>query len=67
MLADEPAEAAAERQPGDAGRRDDAARAGEAVQLRLAVLLAPRRAALRTCGARARIDVDAFIRLVREV
>ena len=52
----QPAEAAAERQAGDAGARDDAAGGGEAVQLRLAVELASRaprrrRMAMRVAGS----------------
>ena len=54
----QPAEPAAKRQSADARRRDDAAGAGEAVDLRLAVVLTPRSAALRARRPRRRIDVD---------
>ena len=60
MLAHEPAEAAAERQAGDAGRGDHAAGGGQAVQLGLAVEPVPGDAALRPGGARLRVDVDAL-------
>ncbi len=46
VLARDPAEAAAERQPGDPGRRVDARRHGEPVELRLAVDIAERRAGI---------------------
>ena len=52
VLAHQPADAAAERQPGDAGPRDDAARHGEAVQVGLAVDVAQGGAALDAHGAR---------------
>jgi hypothetical protein len=51
VLAREPADAAAERQPGDPGVRDLAAGDGEAVRLRLAVEVAPERACLRVVMA----------------
>jgi len=44
-LAHRPADAAAEREAGDAGRRDEAARRGEPVRLRLVVDVGPRCAA----------------------
>ena len=56
----QPAEPAAQRQPGDAGRRDDAAGDGEAVELRLAVQLAPAHARLHARRTGGRVDVDAL-------
>ena len=56
VLAHQPAEPAAERQPGDAGGGYHAARAGEPVELRLAVVVAPRRPALSDRPARPAID-----------
>ena len=58
VLRHQPAQAAAQRQPGDAGRRDRAARDGEPVGRSLAIQLAPQHAALRAHGTRARVDVD---------
>ena len=60
VFAEQPPKSATERQSADAGGRDDAAGAREAVQLRLAVVLRPRNAALRPRGARDRIDVNTF-------
>ena len=53
------ADAAAERQPGDAGVADDAGRADEAVRLRGDVELAEERAAVRSGDPGPRIDLDA--------
>jgi hypothetical protein len=58
VLAHQPAETAAEGEPTDTGRGHDAARAREPVKLSLAVVVAPRRAALSPRAARARVDVD---------
>ena len=56
VLAHEPADAAAEREPGDPGRRDEPAGHGEPEGLRLVVEVAPRRAALGGGGAPLRVD-----------
>ena len=58
VLAGQVAEAAAEREPADAGRADDPARGGEPVLVGGAVDLAPRAAAADADGAGARVDVD---------
>ena len=58
VLAGQVAESAAEREPADAGRRDDAARGREPVLVGGAVDLAPRAAAADADGPRARVDVD---------
>src|SRR5271165_5572760 len=55
-LARGPAEAAAEREAGDAGRRVDAERGHEAERLRFAVEICERCAGLDTGGARDRVD-----------
>jgi hypothetical protein len=60
MLSLKPAKAAAEGQAADTRRRYDAAGARQAVQLGLAVVLAPRCTALRACRSIRRVDVDAF-------
>src|SRR5439155_21916540 len=65
VRAHEPAEPAAEGQPGNAGRRDDTAGRGEVVDRRLAVELAPGRAALDPHRPRRRVDDDPLHR--REV
>ena len=57
MLAHQPAQAAAEREPADAGGRHDAAGGGQAVELRLSVVVAPGRAALGPDASRRRIDL----------
>src|SRR5439155_17667399 len=54
----EPARAAAERQPRDAGRRDPPAGRGQAVLLRRLVELAPRQARARARDALLRVDGD---------
>ncbi len=59
VLAAEMPDPAVQRQPSDAGRRDDAARYGEPEQLRLAVEVAPSGAALDADGPGLRVDVDA--------
>ena len=59
VLATQVADAAVQRQAGDARGRDDAARHGEPEQLRLPVAVAPGRAALRPHRLRRRVDVDA--------
>ena len=64
-LAAGPAEAAAQRQPGDAGRRVDAGRRHQAERLRLAVELAQRDAGLDAHRPRNRVDAHRFHR--REV
>ena len=58
VLAGEVAEAAAEREPADAGGRDDPAGGGEPVLVRGAVDLAPGAPAADAHGPRARVDVD---------
>ena len=58
MTAHEPAEAAAERQPADAGVRDLAAGHGEPVLLRRGVELSQQRAAADAHDAASRVDVD---------
>ena len=58
VLPREPADPAAEREPGDARVRDLAARDGEPVRLRLAVDVAPERARLGAGDPRARVDPD---------
>ena len=60
VLAHDPADAAAERQAGDAGVRDDAGRHREAERLRLAVELAEQDACLDPRRARLGIDTDAL-------
>src|SRR5262245_11526521 len=62
MLAHEPAEAAAEREPADAGVGNGTARRGEAERLGLVIELAPEHAAIGPNGAGARVDPDAFHR-----
>ena len=62
VLALQPADAAAERQAGDAGVGDDPARRREPERLGLAVELAPEHAGLRPRRARLRIDADALHR-----
>ena len=57
VLRHQPAEAAAERQPGDARRRDRAAGHREAVLGRRGVHVGPIAAALGSSGARVRIDI----------
>ena len=58
MLAHEPADAAAQSQSGDAGRRDHAAGRRQAVNLRLAIEQVPCQTALRAGGAGLRIDMN---------
>ena len=58
MLAAQVSDSAVQRQPRDAGRRDDAARHGEPEQLGLPVEVAPRCAALHADGLRVGVDVD---------
>src|SRR5262249_55034691 len=58
VLAHDPAETASERQAADSGGRDHATRRCEAVKLRFAIELGPRRAALSTRDARLRIGVN---------
>ena len=53
-----PTDAAAEREPGDAGRRHEAAGGRERVRLGLVVDVGPDRAAPDGCPAGGRIDVD---------
>ena len=65
VLAHQPADAAAEREPGDAGGGDEAAGRGQAEGLGLGVELAPGEAALGPHGARLGVDPDALHR--REV
>src|SRR5437763_4883327 len=60
-----PADATAEREPGDAGARDETARGREAVGLRLVIDVGPDRAAADAGPHRRGIDVDATHR--REV
>src|SRR5690606_25711250 len=55
----DPAEAAAEREPGDAGRRDDAARHDQPVRLRGAIDVGPGGARLHPHTAAGGIDLDA--------
>ena len=59
VLAHEPAEAAAEGESPDARRRDDAPGAGQAVELGLAVVVAPGRPTLGPRPVAARVDVHA--------
>ena len=61
-LAGEPSKAAAEREPGDSGRRVDAERDGKAVLLRGCVELGERDARLHARGARGGIHDDALHR-----
>jgi hypothetical protein len=65
VLAREPADAAAEREPGDAGVRDLAAGHGETVLLRRAVDVAPQRTCLR--ARRLPLGVDPDLAHAREV
>ncbi len=65
VLPAQPADAAAEREAGDAGVGDDPARGRQPVELRLAVELAPQDAGLGADRARRRIDADPLHR--REV
>ena len=58
MLAGQPADAAVERQPGDAGHRHEAERRREPVLLRRGVELAEQHAGLGPHGAVVGIDVD---------
>ena len=58
VLAHEEADAAAEREPGDAGVADDAARGGQTVRLRLVVDVAPQGTALHAGRALDGIDRD---------
>ena len=58
VLAAQVAEAAAERQAGDAGIREHTARRGQPVHLRRRVQLAPGRAAAGACYAVDRVDLD---------
>src|SRR5579883_1993371 len=58
--AHEVAEAASEREPGDARGGDEAAGGGEAKGLRLVIELGPGNAPLGTYGARSRINPDAL-------
>ena len=60
VLRHQPAEAAAEGQPGDPGRRDGAARDGEPVRARGVVQLAPEHAALGPHGRLLGVDLDAL-------
>jgi hypothetical protein len=62
VLAHEPAEAAAQREPGDARVGNGAARRGEAERLGFVIELAPEHAALGPYRAGARVDPDAFHR-----
>ena len=66
VLAHQPADAAAEREAGDAGRRDQAAGRREPVRLRLVVDVGPHRAAADVARA-ARPDRRARSRIAREV
>ena len=59
VLAREVADSTAERQPADAGRRDDPARHRQPVRVRRAIDLAPCRAALHAHRAGGRVDLDA--------
>ncbi len=58
VLAHQPADAAAEREAADAGRRDEPAGRGETVRLRLVVDVRPDRAAADVGDARVRVDPD---------
>jgi len=60
LAAHEPAQAAAESQAGDSGRRDLTSGHGEPVHRRLPVELAPVDATLSANRARGRVDVDAL-------
>ena len=62
MLAGEPADAAVERQPGDAGHRHEAERRREAVLLGRGVELAEQHARLRSQRPTVGIDVDVLHR-----
>ena len=62
VLAGEPADAAVERQPGDAGHRHEAERCGEAVLLGRGVELAEQDPRLSPHGAVVGIDVDVLHR-----
>ncbi len=55
VLADKVPDAAAQREPADPGRGNQAARGGQAVRLGLVVELPPGRAALRECPPAARV------------
>ena len=59
VLAHQPADAAAEREAGDAGGRDEAAGRREAVRLRLVVDVGPDGAAADGRAPRGRVDADA--------
>jgi hypothetical protein len=58
VLRHQPAETAAECEPGDAGGRDRTTGHGEPVGVGLAIQLAPEHAPLRPYGTRARVDID---------
>ncbi len=60
MFADEPTETAAEREPRDAGDRDEPTRRGQAVWLQCVVDLTPRAPCLDAHRPRRRIDGDRF-------
>ena len=62
VLAGEVADAAAERQAADAGRRDEPARHGQPEGMRGVIDVAPHAAAVDAHGAFGRIDADAFHR-----
>ena len=62
VLAHQPADPAAEREPGDAGRRDEATGHRQPEGLRLVVELSPGRAALGDDALGVRVDPDALHR-----